>query len=115
RGVYWVTRLRGDDGWLCCSALAYTLNIFTYFALISSDDFSTPAASSFMVLTSLNGLRPAFSLTDGCTERWPPTSEISCWHSPEKQKLWNSRAALGFGASLNTPFGPTTNGVPSVA
>jgi hypothetical protein len=45
----------------------------------------------------------------------PPTSMISCWHSGENEKFWNSRAAFGFGAFLKMAFGPTISGVPSVA
>src|SRR4030095_4106964 len=36
----------------------YTLNSLLYRALMSVPSFSTPAASSFMVLISRNGLRP---------------------------------------------------------
>ena len=84
----------------------HTLNSLRVARLDLFAVFSTPAASSFIVLMSLNGLRPGFSLTCGCTERKPPTSKMSCWHSGVKQQLWNSRAAFGLGAFLNRPFGP---------
>src|SRR5437773_10812304 len=93
----------------------HTLKILLYLALISSLIFSTAAASSFMVLISRNGVRPGFSLVPGCIERRPPVSMMSCCASGENEKLWNSRAAFGFGAALKIAFGPMISGEPSVA
>src|SRR6478735_5431561 len=92
-----------------------TRNILVYRALIESLSFSTAAASSFMVLISLSGLRPAFSTVCACTERSPPTSMISCWASRLRLNDWNNFAAFGLGEPLKMPFGPMISGEPSVA
>jgi hypothetical protein len=68
-----------------------------------------------MVLISRSGLRPAFSWVCGCTERKPPTSMMSCWASRPRLNDWNNLAAFGLGDVLNTPFGPTISGDPSLA
>src|SRR5262249_19610093 len=93
----------------------YTPTSLLYRALISSLDFSTAAGSSFIFLISPNGFRPGLSLACGCNERNPPKSIESCCACGEKQKLWNSRAAFGLGAFLNSALGPTMSGEPSVA
>ena len=81
---------------------------------MSAAAFSTPAASSFIILMSLSERQAGFSLACGCSERSEPTLMMSCWHSAVKHQLLNSRAAFGFGAALKIAFGPTAIGVPSV-
>src|SRR4051794_5978044 len=94
--------------------MSHTPNIFAYRALISSALFSTPRGSPLGVLISLSALLPGFCWTSACTEWVRAKSTSNCWDSREFSQFWKRRAALGFGAALNSALGPVIRGVPSV-
>src|SRR6476619_2974331 len=94
--------------------MSHTPNIFAYRALISSAHFSTPRGSPLSVLISLSALLPGFCWTSACTEWVRAKSTSSCWDSREFSQFWKRRAALGFGAALNSALGPVIRGAPSV-
>src|SRR5262245_23543704 len=95
-----------------CSA--HTLKIAVYLALISSAWARIAAGSSFMILMSPSGRRPALGLASACGTYWPLMSTSVCWPALEHIQLWNSRAALGLGAALNTALGLLISGAPSI-
>ena len=57
-------------------------------------------------LISLSVLLPGFCWTSACTEWVRAKSTSSCWNSREFSQFWKRRAALGFGAALNSALGP---------
>ena len=72
-----------SDAFLVLRAQDLGVNVIGVLAMVATFNLiyaliSTPAGSSFMVLMSLNSLRPACSLVCGCIERSAPTSITSC-------------------------------------